>query len=84
MSLKTLKKKVVVVAPLTVTKAKGKVTYKKASGADCLTVNKSTGKVTVKKGTKKGTYTVKVKITAAGNANYKARSKTVTCKVVVK
>jgi hypothetical protein len=83
-SLKTLKKTAVVVVPLTVTKAKGKVTYKKASGAACLTVNKSTGKVTVKKGTKKGTYTAKVKITAAGNTNYKARSKTVTCKVIVK
>ena len=42
-----------------------------------------TGKVTVKKGLKKGTYGVKTKVTAAGNANYKALTKTVTFKVKV-
>ena len=46
--------------------------------------DKKTGKVTVKKGLKKGTYPVKVKVTAAGNANYNKAAKTVTCKVVVK
>ena len=86
-SLKTLKTKAVTVArPLSFTKApQGKVTYAKASGSSAaLTINKTTGKVTVRKGTKKGTYTIKVKVTAAGNANYKAGSKTLTCKVVVK
>ena len=38
----------------------------------------------VPKTTKKGTYTLKVKVTAAGNANYKAGSKVITYKVVVK
>jgi len=68
-----------------VTKAKGKVTYKKVKkgSAKQLKVSKA-GKVTVKKGTKKGTYKLKVKITAKGNANYKAKSKTVTVKVVVR
>ena len=33
---------------------------------------------------RKGTYAVKIKITAAGNANYKTGSKTITVKVKVK
>ena len=40
--------------------------------------------MTVKNGTKKGTYTIKIKVIAAGNANFKKGSKTVTCKVIVK
>jgi len=68
---------------VTVSKAKGAVTYKKASGNKNITVDKS-GKVTVKKGLKKGTYSVKVKVTAAGNANYAKATKTVTFKVKVK
>ena len=48
-------------------------------------INKKTGKLTVKKGLKKGTYTVKVKVKANGNTNYKASTvKTVTFKVKVK
>ena len=85
--LATVKKKAVTVAaPLAFTrKAQGKVTYAKASGSSAaLSVNKTTGKVTVKKGTKKGTYTIKIKVSAAGTANYKALAKTVTCKVTVK
>lgn len=66
-----------------VTKAKGKVSYKKAKGNKKITVAKN-GKVTVKKGLKKGTYKVQVKIKAAGNANYKAITKTVTTKIRVK
>ncbi len=70
-----------------VKKAKGRVTYrvvkydKKAKKK--IAVSKS-GKVTVKKGLKKGTYKLKVKVTAAGNAGYKAKSKTVTLKVRVR
>ena len=72
----------------TVKKAKGKVTYKvakyvtKAAKGEVKVA--SNGKVTVKKGTKKGVYKLKVKVTAAGDANYKAKSKTVTLKVRVK
>ena len=83
---KTVKKKKVTVAAkkvVAVSKAQGKVTYKKVSGNKKITVAKS-GKVTVKKKTKKGTYKIKVKVTAAGNANYKAGSKNVTFKIVVK
>ena len=64
-------------------KAQGKVTYKKVSGAKKLSINAKTGKITVKKGTKKGTYKIKVRVTAAGNANYKAATKTLTLKVKV-
>ena len=71
-----------------VTKAKGKRTYKLASVSKkkfkkYFAVNKKTGNITVKKGLKKGTYTLKIKVRAAGTANYKARTKTVKCKVNV-
>lgn len=64
-------------------KAKGKVTYKKSSGSKKITVSKA-GKVTLKKGLKKGTYKVKVKITAAKTTNYKAKTTTKTIKIKVK
>ena len=69
---------------LTVSKAKGTVTYAKASGNKKITVNKKTGKITVKKGLKKGTYTVKIKVNAAGNSTYKSKAKTVAVKIKVK
>lgn len=85
---KTLKKKAVVLSKtVTVKKAKGKVTYRNVStqkAAKKFKVNAKTGKITLSKGTKKGTYKVKIKATAAGNTSYKPGSKTVTVKVVVK
>lgn len=66
-------------------KGQGTLTYAKSSGNKKITVNKKTGKVTVGKGLKKGTYKVKVKIKATGNANYKASAyKAVTFKIVIK
>ena len=59
---------------LKVKNAKGKVTYKKQSGNKKVTINKKTGKVTIKKGLKKGTYKIKVKVTAAGNSQYKKKT----------
>lgn len=47
-------------------------------------INKKTGKLTVKKKLKKGTYKVKVRVTAAGNAQYSAAVRTVTIKIRVK
>ena len=48
-------------------------------------INAKTGNVTVKKDLKKGTYNVKVKVKAAGSANYKASSwKSVTFKIRVR
>ena len=81
---KKLKKKKQVLTSLNVTKAQGKVTYAKVSGNKRFKINKTTGKITVKKKTKKGTYYLKFKVTAAGNKNYKAKAKTVTMKVVIK
>ena len=63
----------------TVSKSQGKLTTTKANkvGGAKITVAKN-GRITVKKGLKKGTYNVKLKVTAAGNANYRAGSKTIT------
>ncbi|MBQ9518205.1 MAG: leucine-rich repeat domain-containing protein [Eubacterium sp.] len=83
---KTIKNKNVVFARkdvISIKNAKGKVTYKKASGSKKIAVAKN-GKITVKKGLKNGTYKVAVKITAAGNATYKAKTvkKTFVIKVI--
>jgi hypothetical protein len=71
-----------------VKKAQGKVTYKvskyvtkKAKGKVLVAKN---GKVTVKKGTPKGTYQLKVKVTAGGNDSYEPKTKKVTLTVTVK
>ncbi|MDO4807218.1 MAG: MBG domain-containing protein, partial [Coriobacteriales bacterium] len=84
--LSTLKGKAVSVVPITVSKAKGDVTYTKVSkgSSKYLKVNAKTGRVTVAKGTKRGTYKIRVKVTAAGNGSYKKATKTVTCKVTVR
>lgn len=63
--------------------SEGKITYKKIAGPKKVTVSKA-GKVTVKKGLKKGTYTVKVRVTSAATKNYKAAKKTIAFKVKVK
>ncbi len=62
----------------------GTMTYIKESGNKKITINKKTGKVTVKKRLKKGTYKVKVNVTAAGDEKYASGSKTVTITVKVK
>ena len=69
---------------LSISKKQGTLTYKKTKGNSKITVAKKTGKITIKKGLKKGTYTVKIKVTASGNKNYKKGSKTVTFKIKVK
>ena len=67
-----------------VSDAEGKVTFRKDKGNSKITVGK-TGKATVKKGLKAGkAYKVKVKVTAAGNENYKKATKAATVKVRVK
>ena len=65
-------------------KGVGKLTFAKVSGNAKIVVNKTTGKLTVKKGLKKGTYKVKIRVQAAGNANYASSKKTVTCTILVK
>jgi len=74
-------------------KGQGKKVYKLVSAKKggkgfrkYFTVNKKKGTLTVKKGLKKkGIYTVKVKVKAAGNAKYKASGwKTVKIRVKVR
>ena len=63
----------------------GRKSYKKLSGSREITINKKSGKVTVKKGLKKGTYKVRVRVRAAGDAHFKASArKTVTLRIRVK
>ena len=72
---------------MTVSGAQGKLTYKLLSvnkKKSYFKINASTGTVTVKKKLKKGTYTLKVRVTAAGNDEYKPATQTVTFKIKVK
>ena len=78
-----VKKKAQTVAPLKVSNATGYVTYS-GKGTDskskkALKINTKTGKVSVKKGTKKGTYRMKVTVSASGDE--KTVTKTISIKV---
>ncbi len=87
---KKLKKKAQTVARakvITISNAEGKVTYKLLSvnkKKKSFKINAANGVITVKKKLKKGTYTLKVKVTAAGNENFNPASKTVKFKIKVK
>lgn len=87
----TLKKKDVKIArrkAIKVSDPKGKVTYKKISLDKKKYFKKfkvsSKGVITVKKGVKKGTYKLKIAVTAAGSKEYKKKTKNVTVKIKVK
>lgn len=83
---KKVKKKKQVVKNLKVSGAQGQVTYKNASTqkkAKKFKVN-AKGALTVPKKTKKGTYTVKIQVTASGDASHDPSTKVVTFKVKVK
>ncbi len=67
-----------------ITNYKGTLTYKKTKGNKKITVNQKTGKIKIAKKLKKGTYSVKIKVTASGNSNYKKGSKNVTVNIKVK
>lgn len=82
---KTLKKKAVKIKAFKITKAKGKVTYKRLkSSSKRLSLISKSGKIKIKKSTKKGKYKYKIKITAKGNNFYKSKSiiKTIKIKVI--
>lgn len=82
---KTLKKKAVKIKAFKITKAKGKVTYKRLKGSSKrLSLISKSGKIKIKKSTKKGKYKFKIKISAKGNSSYKSKSikKTIKIKVV--
>ncbi len=65
-------------------KGQGAITYKKVSGNSKFTVNSKTGNITVKKKLKKKTYTIKVKVIAAGNETTARLEKIVTIKIKLK
>lgn len=79
----TLKKKAQVFTLGTTVNSKGKLTYKKLTKSSVIGVS-SSGRITVKKGAKKGTYRVKIRISAAARGNFNAGSRTVTVTVKVK
>ena len=66
-----------------ISSAQGSVKFKKISGSKKIKVA-ANGRFTVRKGLKKGTYKIKVQVTAAGGANYAPGTKTVTVKIRIK
>ena len=88
---KKLKKKAQKVKAITVKGNQGKVAYKLVKSGITKKIRKlckinSKGVITIKKWkkAKKGTYKIKVKVTAAGNSSYKAKTITKTVKVKIK
>ena len=81
-----LKKKALTVKGITVKNAEsaGTLNYTKVSGKARFTVNKKNSKIKIRKGTKKGTYKVKVRVTASGTDTYQPGSKTATVTIKVK
>lgn len=82
-----LKKKAVTVArkkAIKVSKANGKVTYKKKSGPKKVSVDKKTGKIRIMKGMPGGTGKIKIIVRDPGDRNHKSVTKTVTVKLRVK
>lgn len=69
---------------ITIKNSRGKLSYTKLSGDKRISLNKQTGQITVKKGVKKGTYKIRIRVNAAGTANYKAHSKIVTTTIRVR
>ena len=84
-----LKKAKQTVKPITISKAQGKVTYKLTSVPKVLgklvKIN-TKGRITISKWTKakRGVYTIKVKVSAKGNKNYKSKSTTKKLTIKVK
>ena len=69
---------------MTIRGANGALRYAKVSGSKKLSINAYTGAVKIKKKTKKGTYKMKVRVTALGDANHNGATRQVTIKVKVK
>ncbi len=67
-----------------ITKHRGEMSFKKIRGSKYLGIKKSTGTIIVKKGTPRGVYAVRIKVRAAGTANYKPAALYKTVKVRVK
>lgn len=78
-----VKKKNITVSISCSVKEKAKISYKRLSGSKNIIVS-SYGKITVKKGTKKGNYSIKIKVSAKETKNYKSGNLTKTIKIKVK
>lgn len=65
-------------------KGQGAITYKKVSGNSKITINANSGNITVKKKLKKKTYTIKVKVIAAGDETTARLEKILTIKIKLK
>ena len=61
----------------------GKVTYEKLEGDEQLSIRPN-GKIKIKKGTKKGTYTMTVQVSSAGDKNHNPGSQTVEVAIKIK
>ena len=81
--LKKGDKKIKIAKAAKIKKAFGKKSYAKKKGDKLITVNKKSGLITLKKGLKKGTYKVKIKLTAKGNKYYRKGSKTATVTIKI-
>ncbi len=68
---------------LSISGAKGALSYKKISGNKKIKINKTTGKVTVGERLSSGTYIVRVKVTAAGDDVYRSGALTKSFKIRV-
>jgi len=73
---------------MSIKSAKGTLSYQlvsvnKAGYAGYFKVYSKTGNLKIRKKLPKGTYKLRIKVTAAGNANFNQKSKTVTVKVTV-
>ena len=69
---------------MTISGAKGKLSFSKSSGNKKIGISISTGMIMVKKGLQKGTYKIGIKATAAGNSEYNAATVPATITIVVK
>lgn len=86
---KKLRKKAQIVNAIVVDSPQGEVSYQltginKAKFKKYFKVNPSTGRITIRKKLKKGSYALKVQVSAAGNSNYTAGTEEVTVSIKVK
>ncbi len=81
--VRTAKRFLAVKKIMTIKNAQGSLNFRKISGNKNFKIDATTGKISIKKGTKKGTYKLKVKVTAGGNDDYKSGTNTVTAKIKI-
>ena len=83
-NVKKKKQTVAAKTAMKISKNQGPVSFTKTSGNKKITISKKTGRITIKKGLKKGTYKVKIIVSAAGNRNFEGVEKKITLKIKIK